>query len=105
MINELSKKIFHLYMLYYDAIINHNVSEYVCLLFCLLICIHMDRDRPIMLIFLPIMLCCSAQIFDLLCSYYAHVKDLCLGIWTVLLEYIHLYHKIFNMVTVLLEYI
>ena len=22
---------------------------------------------------------------------YAHVKDLCLGIWTVLLEYIHLY--------------
>ena len=33
-----------------------------------------------MLIFLPIMLCCSAQIFDLLCSilYYAHVKELCL---------------------------
>ena len=25
-------------------------------------------------------------------QYYAHVKDLCLGIWTVLLEYIHL-HK------------
>ena len=31
-------------------------------------------------------------------QYYAHVE-------TVLLEYIHLYHKIFNMVTVLLEYI
>ena len=27
------------------------------------------RDQPIMLIFLPIMLCCSAQIFD------AHVKE------------------------------
>ena len=27
-----------------------------------------SRDRPIMLIFLPIMLCCSAQNFDLLCS-------------------------------------
>ena len=52
------------------------------------------RDQPIMLIFLPIMLCCSAQNFDLLCS-----------CRTVLLEYIHLYHKIFNMVTILLEYI
>ena len=31
-------------------------------------------------------------------QYYAHVE-------TVLLEYIHLYHKIFNIVTVLLEYI
>ena len=32
-----------------------------------------------MLIFLPIMLCCSAQNFTLLCSiYYAHVKDLSL---------------------------
>ena len=42
-------------------------------------------------------------IFYLLCytamlKNYAHVE-------TVLLEYIHLYHKIFNMVTVLLEYI
>ena len=26
------------------------------------------RDRPIMLIFSPIMLCCSTQNFDLLCS-------------------------------------
>ena len=32
-----------------------------------------------MLIFLPIMLCCSAQNFDLLCSInYAHVNELCL---------------------------
>ena len=44
------------------------------------------------------MLCCSAQNFDLLCSILCSCR-------TVLLEYIHLYHKIFNMVTVLLEYI
>ena len=44
---------------------------------------------------------CSVQFL----TYYAHVKDLCLNL-TVLLEYIHLYHKNnFNMVTVLLEYI
>ena len=50
-----------------------------------------------MLIFLPIMLCCSAQNYA---QCYAHVE-------TVLLEYIHFYHKnlIFNIVTVLLEYI
>ena len=38
------------------------------------------RDRPIMLIFLPIMLCCSAQILTYYAQYYAHVKDLCLKI-------------------------
>ena len=52
------------------------------------------RDRPIMLIFY---LLCYAVVLKFL-TYYAHVE-------TVLLEYIHLYHKIFNMVTVLLEYI
>ena len=48
-----------------------------------------------MLIFSPIMLCCSAQNFDLLCS-------CMLKILTVLLEYIH---KVIDVVTVLLEYI
>ena len=43
---------------------------------------------------------CSIQFL----TYYAHVKDLYLNL-TVLLEYIHLYHKNFNMVTVLLQYI
>ena len=32
--------------------------------------------------------------FTYYAQYYAHVKDLCLGIWTVLLEYIHLQNKI-----------
>ena len=37
-----------------------------------------------MLIFLPIMLCCSAQIFDLLyAQYYAHVKELCLNLTSI----------------------
>ena len=47
-----------------------------------------------MLIFLPIML----KILTYYAQYYAHVE-------TVLLEYVHLYHKILNMATVLLEYI
>ena len=37
-------------------------------------------------------------------QYYAHVKELCLNL-TVLLEYIHLYEILFEMVSVLLEYI
>ena len=32
------------------------------------VCAYMYRDRPIMLIFLPIMLCCSVQNFNVLCS-------------------------------------
>ena len=56
-----------------------------------------SRDQPIILI-LPIMLCCVLKNLTYYAQYYAHVE-------TVLLEYIHLYHKIFNMVTVLLEYI
>ena len=47
-----------------------------------------------MLIFLPISY--AAVLKNL--TYYAHVES-------VLLEYIHLYHIIFNMVTVLLDYI
>ena len=46
-------------------------------------------------------LLCYAAVLKFLtyyAQYYAHVE-------TVLLEYIHWYHKIFNMVTVLLEYI
>ena len=43
-----------------------------------------------------LILCYAAVLKNL--TYYAHVE-------TVLLEYIHLYHKIFNMVIVLLEYI
>ena len=39
-----------------------------------------------MLILLPIMLCCSAQNLTYYAQYYAHVE-------TVLLEYVHLYHK------------
>ena len=38
----------------------------------------LSRDRPIMLIFLLIMLCCSAQFFTYYAQYYAHVKELCL---------------------------
>ena len=45
------------------------------------------------LVFLPIMLCCSAQIFDLLCSF---------NMVSVLLEYIKF---TISMVSVLLEYI
>ena len=46
-------------------------------------------------------LLCYAAVLKILtyyAQYYAHVE-------TALLEYIHLYHKIFNMETVLLEYI
>ena len=56
-----------------------------------------------MLLFLPIMLCCSAHKFHLLCSILCSCEDLCLGIQTVLLEY-NIKQNI-NMVTVLLEYI
>ena len=38
------------------------------------------RDRPIMLIFLPIMLCCSAHFFDLLCSILCSCKRIVLKI-------------------------
>ena len=39
----------------------------------------LTRHQPIMLIFPPIMLCCSAQNFDLLCSILCLCKnDLCL---------------------------
>ena len=48
------------------------------------------------------MLCCSAQILTYYAQYYAHVE-------TILLEYIHLYHKIFRIYlslhTTVLEYI
>ena len=56
------------------------------------------RDQPIMLIFLPIMLCSSAQIFDLLCSILCSCKTFVLKNLAVLLEYIHLHHKNFNVV-------
>ena len=56
------------------------------------------RDRPIMLIFYLLCYAAVLKILSYYAQYYAHVE-------TVLLEYIHLYHKIFNMVTVLLEYI
>ena len=56
-----------------------------------------------MLIFLPIMLCSSAQNFDLLCSILCSCKRFVLKNLAVLLVYIHLHHKNFNVVTVLLE--
>ena len=56
-----------------------------------------------MLIFLPVMLCSSAQIFDLLCSILCSCKRFVLKNLAVLLEYIHLHHKNFNAVTVLLH--
>ena len=60
-------------------------------------------DQPIMFIFLPIMLCSSAQIFYLLCSILCSCKRFVLKNLAVLLEYIHLHHKNFNVVIVLLE--
>ena len=57
-------------------------------------CGPVHRDQPIMLIFLPIMLCCSAQIFT---QYYPHVKELCLKFDCSI--------RVFNMLSVLLEYI
>ena len=48
---------------------------------CMGVCIFIavSRHQPIMLIFPPIMLCCSAQNFDLLCSILCSCKnDLCL---------------------------
>ena len=76
------------------------------------------RHQPIMLIFPPIMLCCSAQNFNLLCSILCSCKnDLCLKsdcsirvyllvfhMLSVLLEYIKFYIEIISMVSVLLEY-
>ena len=56
------------------------------------------RDRPIMLIFYLSCYAAVLKFFTYYAQYYDHVE-------TVLLEYIHLYHKIFKMVTVLLEYI
>ena len=40
-----------------------------------------------------LLLCYAAVLinFTYYAQYYAHVRDLCLGILTVLLEYIHLY--------------
>ena len=85
--------------------------------------IPMARHQPIMLIFPPIMLCCSAQIFDLLCSILCSCKnDLCLksdcsirvySLLTKIISYgecsIRVYQvlhiEIMIMVSVLLEYI
>ena len=53
-----------------------------------------NRDWPIMLIFYLLCYATVLKIFTYYAQYYAE---------TVLLD--HLYHKIFNMVTVLLEYI
>ena len=65
---------------------------------------HANRDQPIVLIFLPIMLCSSAQIFDLLYSILHSCKRFVLKNLSVLLEYIHLHHKnLMYIVTVLLE--
>ena len=50
-----------------------------------------------------ILLYSSAQIFDLLCSILCSCKRFVLKILNVLLEYIHLHHKNFNVATVLLE--
>ena len=44
------------------------------------------------------MLCFSAQTFDLLCSILCSCKRFVLKNLAVLLEYIHLHHKIFNVV-------
>ena len=44
------------------------------------------------------MLCSSAQIFDLLCAILCSCKRFVLKNFAVLLEYIHLHHKNFNVV-------
>ena len=54
-----------------------NINFFIVLVYILLL---VARDRPIMLIFLPIMLCCSAQIFDLLCSILCSCKRIMLKI-------------------------
>ena len=55
-----------------------------------------------MLIFLPYT--AVLKFLTYYAQYYAHLKN-CAENLTVLLEYIHLYQKLFNMVSVLLEYI
>ena len=56
----------------------------------MLVYLRILRDQLIMLYFY--LLCYGAVLINFTYyQYYAHVKDLCLGIWTVLLEYIHLY--------------
>ena len=63
-----------------------------------------------MLIFLPIMLCCSAQNFDLLCSILCSCERFVLKSDCSIRVHIHLYYissvvKVIIMVSVLLEYI
>ena len=51
-----------------------------------------SRDQISLLCFYFYLLCYAAVLinFTYYAQYYAHVRDLCLGIWTVLLWYIHL---------------
>ena len=82
-----------------EAFIQSDDAGYIGTgLLCLLNFLPIIRDRPIMLIFYLLCYAAVLKILTYYAQYYAHVK-------TVLLEYIHLYHKIFNMVTVLLKYI
>ena len=58
----------------------------------------MNGDRPIMLIYYLLCYAAVLKILTYYAQYYAHVKYLCLNL-TVLLEYIYLYHKLFNVYT------
>ena len=69
-----------------------HIAMHVILLHDINACHTVARDRPIMLIIF-IMLCCSAQIFDLLCSILCSCKRIVLKNLTVLLEYIYLHQK------------
>ena len=75
-----------------------HVHIYICTYIHIILCTYIRtyRDQPIMLI-LPIMLCCSTQNFDLLCSILYLCKKLLLKSVTVLLEYSNM--------SVILEYI
>ena len=54
--------------------------------------VYIDRDQPITYY--------AAQIFDLLCSILCSCKIFVLKNLAVLLEYIHLHHKNFNVVII-----
>ena len=81
----------------------------MCILYCCVIslCIAITRDQPIVLLLhyaaVLINFTYYAQYYP---QYYAHVNDLCVGILTVLLEYIHLYKikYLYGDCSILLEY-
>ena len=62
------------------------VCMYVCMHVCMDVCV---RDRPIMLIILPIMLYCSAHKIYLLCSKLCSRIELCLVYYHYLYRNLH----------------